>query len=163
MPEVELSARIIEYKDTGGAGPVVVMLHAMDRSLWRHVVAELRSDYRCITPTLPLGGHRRPMRPDADLSMRGRVRVVAEFLERLGLSDVTLVGNDWGGAQLLISEGRAQRVGRLVLCPGLPGRNLELAGRLPGGLNALLQPLRFRPLRRLPLALGPTQEQVPGS
>ena len=165
MPEVELSAGTIEYEDTGGAGPVVVMLHgiAMDRSLWRHVVADLRSDYRCIIPTLPLGGHRRPMRPDADLSMRGQVRVVAEFLERLGLSDVTLVGNDWGGAQLLISEGRAQRVGRLVLCPceafdnyppGLPGRNLELAGRLPGGLNALLQPLRFRPLRRLPLAFG---------
>ena len=105
MPEVELSAGIVEYKDTGGAGPVVVMLHgvAMDRSLWRHVVAELRSHYRCITPTLPLGGHPRPMRPDADLSLRGQVRLVAEFLERLGLSDVTLVANDWGGAQLLIS------------------------------------------------------------
>jgi len=141
------------------------MLHgvAMDRSLWRHLVADLRSHYRCITPTLPLGGHRRPMRPDADLSLRGQVRLVAEFLERLGLSDVTLVGNDWGGAQLLVSERRTERVGRLVLCPceafdnyppGLPGRNLELAGKLPGGLNALLQPLRLRPLRRLPLAFG---------
>lgn len=165
MPEVELSAGIIEYEDTGGAGPVVVMVHgvAMDRSLWRHVVAELRSDYRCITPTLPLGGHRRPMRPEADLSIRGQVRLVAEFLDRLALSDVTLIGNDWGGAQLLVSEGLAERVGRLVLCPceafdnyppGLPGRTLELAGKLPGGLNALLQPLRLRPLRRLPLAFG---------
>jgi pimeloyl-ACP methyl ester carboxylesterase len=135
----------------------------MDGSLWRHVVADLRSDYRCVVPTLPLGGHRRPMRPDADLSPRGIARLVAEFLERLDLRDVTLVGNDWGGAQLLISEGRAERVGRLVLTsceafdnfpPGLPGRAAWLAAKLPGGLNGLAQPLRFRPLRRLPIAFG---------
>ena len=69
MPDVELSAGTIEYEDTGGSGPVVVLLHglAMDGSLWRGVVADLRPDYRCVVPTLPLGGHRRPMRPDADL------------------------------------------------------------------------------------------------
>jgi pimeloyl-ACP methyl ester carboxylesterase len=161
---VELSAGTIDYEDRG-AGPVVVLLHglAMNSSLWRHVIDDLRSDYRCIAPTLPLGGHRRPMRPDADLSMPGQVRLIAEFLERLDLHDVTLVGNDWGGALLLVSEGRAQRVGRLVLSsceafdnypPGLPGRTVWLAGQLPGGLNALVQPMRLRPLRRLPNALG---------
>ncbi len=165
MPEVELSAGTIEYEDSGGGGQVVVLLHgvAMAGSLWRHVVADLRPDFRCVVPTLPLGGHRLPMRPDADLSLRGQVLLVAEFLEALGLRDVTLVGNDWGGAQLLISEERAKRVGRLVLVaceafdnypPGLPGRVLVLAGKLPGGLYALLQPLRLRPLRRLPIAFG---------
>lgn len=165
MSEVELSAGTIEYEDTGGGGPAVVLLHglAMDGSLWRHVVADLRSDYRCLVPTLPLGGHRRPMHPDADLAPRGIARLVGEFLERLDLRDVTLVANDWGGAQLLISEGRAERVGRLVLAsceafdnfpPGLPGRAVWLAAKLPGGLNALAQPLRLRPLRRLPLAFG---------
>lgn len=165
MPEIDLSAGIVEYEDTGGSGPVVVLLHglAMDGSLWRHVVADLRSEYRCVVPTLPLGGHRRPMRADADLSPRGIARLVAEFLERLDLRDVTLVGNDWGGAQLLISDGRAERVGRLVLVsceafgnfpPGLPGRTVWLAAKLPGGLNALAQPLRLRPLRRLPIAFG---------
>jgi len=165
VPEIDLSAGIVEYEDTGGSGPVVVLLHglAMDGSLWRHVVADLRSEYRCVVPTLPLGGHRRPMRADADLSPRGIARLVAEFLERLDLRDVTLVGNDWGGAQLLISDGRAERVGRLVLVsceafgnfpPGLPGRTVWLAAKLPGGLNALAQPLRLRPLRRLPIAFG---------
>ncbi|MEX0630669.1 MAG: alpha/beta hydrolase [Chloroflexota bacterium] len=165
MKELELSDGIVEYEDTGGDGPVVVFLHgpAMDGSLWRHVVADLRSDYRCVVPTLPLGGHRRPMSPDADLSPRGMARLVAEFLESLDLRDVTLVGNDWGGAQLVIAEGRAERVGRLVLIsceafenfpPGLPGRSVWLAARLPGGLNMLVQPLRLRPLRRLPFAFG---------
>jgi pimeloyl-ACP methyl ester carboxylesterase len=48
MQEIELSAGTIEYEDTGGSGPVVVLLHGlvMDGSLWRHVVRELRSDHR---------------------------------------------------------------------------------------------------------------------
>ena len=164
MPEVELSSGTIDYQDTGGNGPIVVLLHgvAMDGSLWRHVVADLRRDYRCVVPTLPLGGHRRPMRPEADLSLRGLGRLLAEFLERLDLRDVTLVGNDWGGAQLLAAE-RNERVGRVVLTsceafdnfpPGLPGRMLWLAAKLPGGLTALAQPMRLRALRRLPIAFG---------
>jgi len=165
VPEVELSSGTIDYQDTGGSGPVVVLIHGllMDGSLWRHVVADLRSDYRCVVPTLPLGGHRRPMRPEADLSMRGQVRLVGEFLERLDLRDVTLVGNDWGGPLLLISDGRAERVSRLVISsceafesypPGLPGRAVWLAAKVPGGLNAALQPLRLRLLRRLPMTFG---------
>jgi len=165
VPEVELSAGTIEYDDTGGSGPVVVLLHGllMDGSLWRHVVADLRSDYRCVVPTMPLGAHRRPMRPEADLSMRGQVRLVAEFLEHLDLRDVTLVGNDWGGPLLLISEGRAERVARLVICsceafdnypPGLPGHAIWLAAKLPGGISAALAPLRLRVFRRLPLTFG---------
>ncbi|MEX1252781.1 MAG: alpha/beta hydrolase [Dehalococcoidia bacterium] len=165
MPDVELSAGIIEYEDTGGSGPVVVLLHGllMDGSQWRHVVADLRRDYRCVLPTLPLGAHRRPMRPDADLSLRGQTRLIAEFLERLDLRDVTLAFNDWCGAQLLISEGLDERVGRLVLVsceafdnypPGLPGHAIWLAAQVPGGINAALQPLRLRPLRRLPITFG---------
>lgn len=64
MPEIEMSAGTIEYQDTGGDGPVVVLLHglAMDGLLWRHVIRELSEDH-CVVPTLPLGGHRRPMGP----------------------------------------------------------------------------------------------------
>ncbi|GII81438.1 oxidoreductase [Sphaerisporangium rufum] len=165
MPELELSAGTIDYQDTGGTGPVVVLLHgvAMNGSLWRHVVAGLREDHRCVVPTLPLGGHRRPMRPDADLSILGVARLVAELLERLDLDDVTLVLNDWGGAQSLVADGRADRVGRLVLTsceafdnypPGLPGRNLVASARLPGGLALAFNLLRVKPMRRLPMTWG---------
>jgi pimeloyl-ACP methyl ester carboxylesterase len=76
---------------------------------------------------------------------------------------VTLVFNDWCGAQLLVAEGWDGRVGRLVLAscetddnypPGLPGRVAALAARLPGGLAAVLKPLRLRVLRRLPMTFG---------
>jgi pimeloyl-ACP methyl ester carboxylesterase len=165
MAEVELQAGTIEYEDTGGPGPTIVFVHgvAMNGTLWRDVVADLRRDYRCVVPDLPLGAHRRPMRPDADLSMHGIARILAEFLDRLDLHDLTLAMNDWGGPQLLVSEGLDERIGRLVITsceafdnvpPGLPGRVLGLAAAVPGGLNALAQPLRIRPLRRLPVAFG---------
>lgn len=164
MQEIELSAGIIEYEDTGGSGPVVVLLGGllMDGSLWRHVVRELRTDHRCIVPTLPLGGHRQPMRADADLSPRGIGQLEAEFLERLDLHNVTLVGNDSGLFQIAAGE-HPKRIARLVITsceafenfpPGLPGHTVAFAAKLPGGLNAAIQPLRLRVLRRLPLVLG---------
>ena len=164
MQEIELSAGTIEYEDTGGSGPLVVLLHgvAMDGSLWRHVVRELRNDHRCVVPTLPLGSHRRPMRADADLSLRGLAKLQAEFLEALDLREVTLVGNDVGLFQVTAGL-YPERLARLVITsceafenipPGLPGHTVAFAAKLPGGLFALAQPLRLRALRRLPLALG---------
>ena len=104
MPDVELSAGTIEYEDTGGNGPTVVLVHglAMDASVWRHVIAGLRADHRCVVPTLPLGAHRRPMHGDADLSLRGQARLLREFVEQLDLRDVTLVQNDIGIALVLV-------------------------------------------------------------
>lgn len=168
MPEVDLSAGTIDYDDTGSpfaGAPTYVFVHGlmMDGTLWRHVVAGLRDGARCIVPTLPLGGHRRPMKPDADLSLRGQARLLAELLEHLDLHDVVLVFNDFNCAPPLIQEGLDTRVGRLVLSscetvdnypPGLPGKVASLAARAPGGINAAMQPMRFRPLRRGPFTFG---------
>jgi pimeloyl-ACP methyl ester carboxylesterase len=167
MNEIELSAGVIEYVDTGGDGPVVVLLHGlmMDASMWDETIRDLSVDHRCLAPTLPLGAHRRAMRADADLSLPGVARLVEEFLERLDLHEVTLVGNDTGGAivQLVICDGAA-RVGRvaLVSCeafdnfpPGLTGKTLALTGKLPPEMFGLfMQQMRLRPLRRLPVAFG---------
>src|SRR3982751_4867091 len=105
---IELSAGTIEYEDTGGAGPTIVFLPGlmMDASLWADVIADLSPVYRCVAPTLPMGAHRRAMNADADLSPRGLARLVSELLDRLDLDDVTLVGNDTGGAlvQLLACD-----------------------------------------------------------
>jgi pimeloyl-ACP methyl ester carboxylesterase len=144
-----------------------VLLHGlmMDASLWDGVIADLSADYRCVAPTLPLGAHRQAMKAEADLSLPGIARLVREFLDRLDLQDVTLVGNDTGGAilQLLIGDG-APRVGRIVLAsceafdnfpPGLTGKTLALTGKLPPRVCGMfMQQMRLRALRRLPIAFG---------
>jgi pimeloyl-ACP methyl ester carboxylesterase len=129
------------------------------------MIAGLPPGYRCVAPTLPPGAHRRVMKPSADRPLPGMARLAGEFLDRLGLADVTLVGNDSGGAitQMLISGG-APWVGRAVLAsceafgnfpPGLTGRTLALAGKLPPTLFGLvIQQMRIRPLRPLPNAFG---------
>src|SRR6266851_5501800 len=106
MQAIELSAGTIEYEDTGSSGPVVVLLHgfAMDGSVWRHVVRDLRTDHRCVVPTMPLGSHRRPMRAEADLSPHGIARFQAEFLEALDLREVTLVGIKMPGGAFLMAQ-----------------------------------------------------------
>jgi pimeloyl-ACP methyl ester carboxylesterase len=167
MRDIELSAGPVEYVDTGGDGPVIVLLHGlmMDLSLWDQTIRDLSADHRCVAPTLPLGAHRLAMRADAQLSLPGQARLVEELLDRLELREVTLVGNDTGGAlvQLVICDGAA-RVGRVVLAsceafdnfpPGLTGRTLALTGKLPPELFGLfMQQMRLRPARRLPVAFG---------
>ena len=105
------------YSDTGGDGPVVVLLHGvlMGGSLWDTVTEGLRDRYRCIVPELPFGAHTTPMPDDADLSLPALASMIAEFLTELDVRHVTLVCNDWGGAQLVISPGGTDRVANLVL------------------------------------------------
>jgi pimeloyl-ACP methyl ester carboxylesterase len=165
MPEVEVTAGRIAYQDTGGDGPVVVLIPGllMDWKQWRKVIDELTPEFRCVSPSLPTGAHWKPMRPDADLTLVGMGRIVTEFLEAADLRDVTLCFNDWCGAQVMIADGGMDRVGRLVLVscetagnypPGMAGFAAWLFAKLPGGYVAtralLLQPR----LRRLPFVFG---------
>ncbi|MEU9642584.1 alpha/beta hydrolase [Streptomyces sp. NPDC048188] len=170
MPDIELSAGTIEYEDTGGEGPVVVLLHGLvhDATVWRNVVADLRTDHRVVAPTLPYGAHRRPMRrpPTPDLVNE----LIAEFLDRLDLTDVTLVENDCGRAQTVAAR-HPERLARLALVaceafdnypPGLPGKLIGIACRAPGGVSLLVRTLGLRPLRRLPVGIGAlTKRPVP--
>jgi pimeloyl-ACP methyl ester carboxylesterase len=131
--------------------------------LWRKVVPELAKDFRCIAPDLPLGSHTRPMRADADLSPTGVAKLIADFIESLGVENVTLVGNDTGGAlcQLVVTRHPA-RIGRLVLTncdaydkfPPSIFKALFLAAHIPGFVAAMGQPMRVAALRNSPLAYG---------
>ncbi|MFJ7147036.1 alpha/beta fold hydrolase [Streptomyces sp. NPDC100445] len=164
MREVELAAGVVEY-DVTGSGPPVVLLHGllMDHTVWDRVLPLLPQGFTYVRPVLPLGSHRRPMKPDADLTLRGQVGLVADFLDALDLDAVTLVHADWGGALFLTAHGRDHRVARQVILPceafdnfppGLPGKMVTLAARMPGGLWFAARQLRVGPLRRLPMLFG---------
>jgi pimeloyl-ACP methyl ester carboxylesterase len=164
MPELALPQGTVRYREDG-SGPAIVFVHGalVDGRLWEPVVERLRGRARCIVPDLPLGSHAIPMSPDADLSPHGLAALVGAFLEALDLHDVTLVGNDTGGAicQVVAVE-HPERLGRLVLTdcdafedfPPKAFRPLVAAAKVPGALTAMLAPLRLSAPRRLPLAYG---------
>jgi len=162
---VDLPAGTIEYRERG-AGRAVVFVHGVgvNGDLWRHVAPPLADapGCRCLAPDWPLGGHSHPLRPDADLSLPGLARTVADFLEALDLRDVTVVANDTGGAVTQWLAGHhAERVGRLVLTscdafdkfPPTPQLYLKPAARLRL-LRAVAWAVQFKPIQRTPTAYG---------
>jgi pimeloyl-ACP methyl ester carboxylesterase len=164
MNEARLPQGTIRYRELG-AGEPIVLVHGLlaDGELWRDVAPRLTGDFRVIVPDWPLGSHAVPLHPGADLSPLGLAQVIADFLAHLELENVTLVGNDTGGALCqLVAVHHPERVGRLVLTPCdayenfLPPafRPLQLLARVPGAVFAIAQSLRPRAARRLPLAYG---------
>jgi pimeloyl-ACP methyl ester carboxylesterase len=115
--EISLPQGTVRYSDQG-TGPALVFIHGLlaNSQLWSPVISHLRSHFRCLAPDLPLGAHEIPLQENADLSPSGVARLIADFLEALDLHEVTLIGNDTGGAlsQLVIAH-YSGRITRLVL------------------------------------------------
>lgn len=156
--EIDLPAGRIRYREAGEGKPVV-FVHGflVDGRLWDGVVDRLADRCRCIAPDWPIGAHQIAMDPNADLSPPGIAATIDSFLEALGLEDVTIVGNDSGGAmsQVLVTR-HPQRIGRLVLTncdtyenfpPGIFKAMPPLA-KLPGGMTVLAAPFRIGALAR---------------
>ncbi len=144
----------------------MVFVHGflVDSTLWDPVAAQLADHgVRSVLVDWPLGSHRTPMNAEADLSPIGVARMINEVLDALGLTDVTLVGNDTGGAlcQLLLADD-ASRIGRLVLtnCDAFenfpPKAFVPLfhIAKHPLLTKAMLAPTRLRAIRHSPLAYG---------
>jgi pimeloyl-ACP methyl ester carboxylesterase len=164
MNEVQLPQGTIRYREQGTGEPIV-LVHGLltNGELWREVIPRLAADFRVIAPDWPLGSHRVPLQAGADLSPLGVARLIADFMARLELERVTLVGNDTGGAMCqLVAVHHPERLGRLVLTPcdayeEFPPKAfvpLMAAARVPGAIFAILQSLRVPAARRLPLAYG---------
>lgn len=162
--EIDLPGGRIEYHETGSGAPIV-FVHGLlvNADIWREVVPEIAAaGHRCLMPTLPLGAHSIPV-PRADLTPSGIADLLADFLERLDLTDVTVVANDTGGAitQVLLTR-RPERVGRVVLVAvdsyegflPQPFAALARAAQIPGFLRVVTETMRIRALHRLPLAFG---------
>jgi pimeloyl-ACP methyl ester carboxylesterase len=166
VKSTEVAAGTVEYREEGDPdGSPVVLLHGllMNDAQWDLTLPLLPSDHRYLLPVLPMGGHRVPMRAEADLTMPGMVGIVADFLDALDLTDVTLVVSDWGGALFLTDAGRDKRVRRLVICPseafenfppGIPGKVAWLASRSPLTVSLAMRQLRIGWLRRQWLMFG---------
>lgn len=169
MTTIDLPQGTVSYRSAGPddpTAPPVVFVHGflVDGSIWSRVaglLAERR--IRSYAPDWPLGSHRIALRQDADQSPRGVARQILAFLEALGLNDVTLVGNDTGGAlSQYVLDTDPGRIGRTVLvnCDALdsfPPFPFNVAFRLIAGERRMrfgLLPMRSRAVRHSPLGFG---------
>src|SRR5262245_61926218 len=168
--EVDLPAGTICYREAGEGQPVVfVHGYLVDGRLWDGVVDALSDRCRCLAPDWPIGAQQIAMNADADLTPYGIASTIADFLEALDLEDVTIVGNDSGGAmsQVLVTR-HPERIGRLVLTncdthenfpPGM-FKAMPPIARIPGGMTLLSAPFRIGALARA--ALKPfSREPIP--
>lgn len=160
--EIQLPQGTIRYRDAGEGEPVVfVHGYLVDHRLWDGVVDRLSARFRCIAPDWPLAAHRVAMSADADLSPTGVARLISDFLTKLELEDVTIVGNDSGGAisQVLVTT-HPERIGRLVLTncdthenfPPGPFKLMPPLAKLPGGMFAISLPFRIPAVARAAFA-----------
>jgi len=170
MPTIDLPIGPIDYRVHGPAGagtPVAVFVHGflVNGTLWDPVAEKLAADgVRCILPDWPLGAHRRPVNPDADLSPTAVAGAIAGLLDALDLNDVVLVGSDTGGGLCQLAlRGDTHRVIGLVLtnCDAFeqfPPRffvPLFTLARSRLAVWTLAQQTRLRAVRHSPLGFGP--------
>jgi len=169
MPTIDLPHGTVQYRVAGpeqAVAPPVVFVHGflVNATLWTKAADALAlAGVRSYAADWPLGSHTIALGTDADQSPRGIARQVIAFIEALGLEDVTLVGNDTGGAicQFLL-DSDASRVGRVVLTncdafknfPPAPFGQLFKAFRSPSAIRALLAPMRATAVRHSPAGFG---------
>ena len=176
MPTVDLPQGSIRYRVAGpenSTEPPVVFLHPVlsDSRLWIPVLERLAAQgVRCIAPDLPLGSHTIALSDAADRSPAGVAAMIRAFLAALHLQDVTLVGNDTGGAlaQFVLDSGDP-RVTRAVLMncdaftsfPPFPFNVVLPALALPGLAPVMANQMRAKPIRHSWLGFGLLSKNLP--
>ncbi|MGH2868685.1 MAG: alpha/beta fold hydrolase [Solirubrobacteraceae bacterium] len=169
MPTIDLPHGTVNYRVAGpenAAASPVVFVHGflVNATLWTKTADELAAaGIRSYAPDWPLGSHSIALAGTADQSPRGIARQIAAFIAALELDDVTLVGNDTGGAlcQFLLDTDPS-RIGRVVLTncdafdnfPPAPFSLLFKSFRSPTAIRALMAPMRTATLRHSPAGFG---------
>jgi pimeloyl-ACP methyl ester carboxylesterase len=169
MPSIDLPHGTVRYRAAGpenAATPPVVFVHGflVNSTLWNKTADALAAaGVRSYAADWPLGSHAVALEADADQSPRGVARQIIAFMQALELGNVTLVGNDTGGAicQFLLDID-ASRIGRVVLTncdaftnfPPAPFGQLFKAFRSPKAIRVLMAPMRAAAVRHSPAGFG---------
>jgi pimeloyl-ACP methyl ester carboxylesterase len=106
----------IRYRDSGGAGPAVLMTHGIGESLefWHLQFDALGQSLRLIAWDLP--GHGLSDERAEAMDLEGQAAVAWKLLDQLGVKRVHLVGNSLGAAMSLRMAAQVPgRVGSLLL------------------------------------------------
>jgi len=94
---IEINGSRMHYIDEGEGDPVL-FLHGNPTSsyLWRNIIPNLSASARCIAPDLI--GMGKSDKPDIAYRFTDHYDYLKTFIEKLGLTNITLVVHDWGSA-----------------------------------------------------------------
>jgi pimeloyl-ACP methyl ester carboxylesterase len=165
---VRLHGHDVCFQDTGGDGPVVVLLHgiACSSTTWAPVLPMLAGRVRAIVPDLL--GHGQSAKPRGDYSLGSHASGLRDLLSLLGHDRVTVVGHSLGGGiamqfayqfpercerlVLVSSGGLGREVSPWLRAATLPGSELVLpviahqrVQRAAASVARLLERIRLRP------------------
>ncbi len=113
---VEIGGNHVHYVDEG-RGPTLLLLHGNPTwsFLYRHIITRLRSDFRCVALDYP-GFGLSTARSGYQFLPREHSEIVESFVDQLGLSDLSMMVQDWGGPIVLGFAGRRpELVQRLIV------------------------------------------------
>ena len=97
MATIEVLDSFMSYTEAGTGDFPVVFLHGNPTSsyLWRNVIPHVADQTRCLAPDLI--GMGASGKPDIAYRLADHVRYLDAWFDAMGLSEVVLVGHDWGG------------------------------------------------------------------
>lgn len=149
---VELDGNVVHYVDEG-SGPILLMLHGNPvwSFVYREVISALQDQFRCIALDFP-GFGLSTAAPGYRYLARDHAELLVSFLDHLDLTQVTLVGHNWGGPfGLYAAQQRPGTFERLILTntwawPLNGDLFSEVASRGMGGSIGRALMRRFNPL-----------------
>ncbi|MGW4119340.1 alpha/beta fold hydrolase [Nocardia sp. NPDC004711] len=125
MPEFDYHGVSVAY-DRAGSGDPILFLHNIggDRRIWVNQTRALAATNTVYA--LDLFGYGDSDSPADGYTVDNYVRMVSEFIDTHGLTNVTMVGNCFGSAlSLLYARRNPQNVRALVLCSPLTAATLR--------------------------------------
>ncbi|MDE2059597.1 MAG: alpha/beta hydrolase [candidate division NC10 bacterium] len=139
----EIDEGTLAYVVTGD-GPPLLLLHGLGGEIWmwERQVAALSKRYRLYIPDLL--GYGYSDRPKVDYTPSFFIDMIKQFMDQLGVSSASLIGNSMGaGIAWASALAHPERVDKLVLIDGIPPQVV------PAVRNRLLR--WFLAFRRVPL------------
>ncbi|UXA16336.1 alpha/beta fold hydrolase [Mycobacterium sp. SMC-4] len=94
---LDLHGDRLAYQDAGGGEDTLLLIHGMAGSsaTWREVIPQLAKNYRVVAPDLL--GHGQSAKPRSDYSLGAFAVLLRDFLDELGITRATVVGQSLGG------------------------------------------------------------------
>ena len=164
---LDLGGNLVHYIDEG-QGPTLLLLHGNPTwsFLYRHLVRQLAPHFRCVALDYP-GFGLSVARPGYGFTPREHSAVVEQLVERLGLTELRLLVQDWGGPIGLGLAGRRPElvhsliIGNTWAWPARGSLGLTLFSKLFGSRLARFLIRRYNALARWLIPAGTNRKLTP--